>query len=51
MGRYYVIQPEMDWWPEQHLDGAPVNDGFSYASDRNSQWLTVDELRDMVANV
>ncbi len=51
MGRYYVIQPEMDWWPDQHLDGSPVTDGFSYASDRNSQWLTVDELRDMVANV
>ena len=51
MGSYYVIQPEMEWWPEQHLDGDPVPDGFSYASDTNSEWLTVDELRDMVASV
>lgn len=51
MGDYYVIQPEMEWWPEQRLDGAPVDDGFSYASDTNADWLTVDELREMVASV
>ncbi|MGI8928661.1 MAG: UDP-N-acetylglucosamine 4,6-dehydratase (inverting) [Candidatus Limnocylindrales bacterium] len=50
MGGYYVIQPEMEWWPQQRLDGLPVSDGFSYSSDGNSQWLTVDELRDMVAS-
>jgi UDP-N-acetylglucosamine 4,6-dehydratase/5-epimerase len=49
MGSYYVIQPEMDWWPDKQLAGAPVPDGFSYASDTNSEWLTVDQLRDMVA--
>jgi UDP-N-acetylglucosamine 4,6-dehydratase/5-epimerase len=51
MGDYYVIQPQMDWWPEQSLDGVPVRDGFSYASDTNSDWLTVDQLRDMVESV
>ena len=51
MGDYYVIQPQMDWWPDQTLDGVPVRDGFSYASDTNSDWLTVDQLRDMVESV
>jgi UDP-N-acetylglucosamine 4,6-dehydratase len=52
MGTHYVIQPEMEWWrPAQPLAGTPVADGFSYASDTNSAWLTVDQLRDMVANV
>ncbi|MDQ3691563.1 MAG: UDP-N-acetylglucosamine 4,6-dehydratase (inverting) [Chloroflexota bacterium] len=50
MGDYYVIQPEMDWWPEQHLDGASVPDGFRYASDTNGEWLTVEQLRDMVVS-
>lgn len=50
MGSYYVIQPEMEWWPEQQLSGAPVPEGFSYASDTNTEWLTVDQLRDMVAS-
>jgi UDP-N-acetylglucosamine 4,6-dehydratase len=51
MGAHFVIQPEMDWWPDLQLDGSPVADGFSYASDTNTEWLTVDELREMVANV
>jgi UDP-N-acetylglucosamine 4,6-dehydratase/5-epimerase len=50
MGDHYVIQPEMDWWPEaSRTRGAPVPDGFSYASDTNDAWLSVEELRDMVA--
>lgn len=51
MGGYYVIQPEMDWWPPKQLSGTQVPDGFSYASDTNDTWLTTDELRDMVAGV
>jgi UDP-N-acetylglucosamine 4,6-dehydratase/5-epimerase len=50
MGEYYVIQPEMEWWPDQQLSGDPVPSGFSYASDTNDRWLTVDELRQMVAS-
>jgi UDP-N-acetylglucosamine 4,6-dehydratase len=49
LGRYYVIQPDMEWWPAQHVDGAAVPDGFSYASDTNSEWLSVDQLREMIA--
>jgi UDP-N-acetylglucosamine 4,6-dehydratase len=49
MGAYFVIQPEMDWWSEERLTGAAVPDGFSYASDTNDQWLTTDELREMIA--
>jgi len=51
LGRYYVIQPEMDWWPEQNMNGNQVPDGFSYASDTNSEWLSVDELRSMAERV
>ncbi len=50
MGSFYVIQPEMEWWPDQQLDGSPVEEGFSYASDTNSQWLEVDQLREMAAD-
>lgn len=50
MGSFYVIQPEMEWWPDQQLGGSPVEEGFSYASDTNSQWLEVDQLREMAAD-
>jgi UDP-N-acetylglucosamine 4,6-dehydratase len=48
IGDSYVIQPEMDWWGRASLDGSPVADGFSYASDTNEHWLSVDDLRQML---
>jgi UDP-N-acetylglucosamine 4,6-dehydratase/5-epimerase len=48
IGDSYVIQPEMDWWGRASLDGTPVPDGFSYASDTNEHWLTVDDLRQIL---
>jgi UDP-N-acetylglucosamine 4,6-dehydratase/5-epimerase len=50
LGDRYVIQPELDFWLPGRLGGASVPDGFSYASDTNDRWLSVDELRDMVAD-
>jgi UDP-N-acetylglucosamine 4,6-dehydratase/5-epimerase len=51
MGDYYVVQPEMEWWKKEELDGSRVPEGFSYASDNNDCWLSVDELREMIATV
>jgi UDP-N-acetylglucosamine 4,6-dehydratase len=52
MGSYYVIQPEFEWWDKPlQKTGQPVPDGFSYASDTNTQWLTVEQLVEMVRNV
>ncbi len=51
VGDRYVIQPELEFWNRKRLAGAPVLDGFSYASNTNDRWLTVEELHDMVAHV
>ncbi len=48
MGDYYVIEPEMEWWPKRQLNGKRVLEGFSYHSDTNDWWLTPDELRRML---
>ncbi|GGL54482.1 UDP-N-acetylglucosamine 4,6-dehydratase (inverting) [Sporolactobacillus putidus] len=46
---YYIIQPEFSWW---HMSGENrVNrlpEGFNYTSNTNTQWLTVEDLRDLV---
>jgi UDP-N-acetylglucosamine 4,6-dehydratase len=48
-GAFYVIQPDADWWDGSVWARAnPVPDGFSYTSDKNGQWLTVDHLRAMI---
>lgn len=46
---YFVIQPEFSWWREEYTNGGePLPEGFTYISNVNDHWLTVDELRDLV---
>ena len=46
---YYIIQPEFSWWKlGNHKDGKPLTDDFEYTSDKNEEWLTVDEMREML---
>lgn len=46
---YYVIQPELAWFAKEQLNGGKVlSDGFSYTSDNNSKWLTIEQLKELV---
>ena len=48
-GAFYVIQPDVDWWDgNAWADATAAPDGFSYTSDTNTEWLTVEQLRAMV---
>jgi UDP-N-acetylglucosamine 4,6-dehydratase len=47
----YVVAPTLAiWGGYQAPVGDPVADDFSYSSDNNDLWLSIDELRDMIAN-
>lgn len=49
---HYVVQPVMAEWGGAHVTGGdPVASDFVYRSDLNDQWLTHDQLADMVAAV
>lgn len=48
---YYVIQPEFPWWKNDHENGRCLPDGFRYASDTNTKWLTVKDLRDQLVQL
>lgn len=52
---HYVIQPDFVWWPRDQYaaeyGGKPVGEGFSYSSDNNDHWLTIQELRTMIGEV
>jgi UDP-N-acetylglucosamine 4,6-dehydratase/5-epimerase len=46
----YVVQPTIATWGyTPPTEGEPVPDGFSYTSDANDQWLSVDDIRTMIA--
>lgn len=46
---YYVIQPEFSWWTDKVIDGSiMLSDNFKYTSDTNNEWLTIEELQQLV---
>ncbi len=46
---YYIIKPEFNWWDSSnHQDGKPLPDGFEYTSDKNKQWLTLEEMQEKI---
>jgi UDP-N-acetylglucosamine 4,6-dehydratase (inverting) len=52
LGKYYAILPQLPHWSlEDYLKktGAkPVPAGFSYNSGTNDEWLTVDQIRELI---
>ena len=45
----YVVQPTLAVWGGfEAAQGEPVPEGFAYTSDANDQWLSVQDLRDML---
>jgi UDP-N-acetylglucosamine 4,6-dehydratase len=37
------------WQRDLHYDGQPLPEGFRFASDTNPHWLTVEEIRQIIA--
>ncbi|MDJ0663496.1 MAG: UDP-N-acetylglucosamine 4,6-dehydratase (inverting) [Acidimicrobiia bacterium] len=53
---YYVIKPSYRQWDEEEFrltsstsPGTPTEPGFHYSSDANKVFLTVEQLRDLIA--
>lgn len=46
----YVVLPEHPWWTDEPrwLEGKPLDDEFTYSSATNAEWLSVEELRELV---
>lgn len=52
LGKYYVILPQVPHWDLnayiEKFNAMPVEQGFSYSSGKNEEFLTVDELRQLI---
>lgn len=52
---YFIVQPEFSLWSSSEKNslssGKPVAAGFEYNSGSNIEWLTVDQMKDMVKHV
>lgn len=43
-GGYYLIRPEHAWWDHKLPTGKPVGEEFIYSSDRNTEWLSTEQI-------
>ena len=53
-GDRYIIEPDWNFWDRgSHMDaGHPaMHEGFEYSSDKNDQWLSVDDLTKILATI
>ena len=52
---HYVIQPAHPWWDNlgyiKIKGGKPVENDFVYSSDNNNDWLSVDRLKQYIAEL
>lgn len=51
--KHFIVYPQMVWNNKQQpdLSGKKVKEGFSYSSDNNAQWLSVEEIRELLKTV
>jgi len=52
LGKYYAILPQSPVWNLEeyikHFNATKVNEGFCYNSGTNTEWLTVEKLRELI---
>ncbi len=50
LGDMFVVEPAGEWWfgHSWRDQGRPLPEGFRYASDNNTAWLSLDEIRALV---
>jgi len=52
LGNYYAILPQVPVWSKdayiEHFGASPVEPGFRYNSGSNEEWLTVEEIRQLI---
>lgn len=48
--KHYIVYPQMVWSNSRAVEpaGKKVPEGFSYSSDNNTEWLSVDEIKELL---
>lgn len=48
--KHFIIYPHYTWWGKENIlpGGKKVEEGFEYSSGNNSQWLSIDDLKNML---
>ena len=51
--KHFIVYPQMTWNDRQQpdLSGKKVEEGFSYSSGTNREWLSVEDIRELLKDV
>lgn len=51
---HFIIYPNFDWWDfDKHFKagGKKVQEGFRYSSDNNTEWLSAEDLKELLETI
>lgn len=47
----FVVMPDYPWWERKNYKNAEkLPDGFTYTSDKNTEWITIEQLKQLSLN-
>ena len=48
--KHFIVYPHMEWWDQDKIQpgGKLVRKGFEYSSETNTEWLSVEEIKDLL---
>ncbi len=51
--KHFIVYPQVSWNDKQKMDlsGKKVEEGFSYSSGNNKEWLSVEQIRERLQEV
>ena len=51
--KHFIVYPHFDWWDKDKIQtgGKKVEQGFEYSSGKNTEWLSVDDLKELLIDV
>ena len=51
--KHFIVYPQVTWNEKQTINtsGRKVEEGFSYSSGNNKEWLTVEDIRELLKDV
>ena len=51
--KHLIVYPQVVWNDKQkiNLSGSKVDDGFSYSSGNNKEWLGVEDIKELLKSV
>ena len=51
--KHFIVYPHFDWWNPSKIQegGKRVEQGFEYSSGNNTEWLNVEQIRELLKSV